>query len=217
MSGVVSGASHAVRRARATHDCSRTMMIVGRLQRLSPNTLAIWIVVATGIVLLAMGRVPICTCGSIKLWHGDVNSSENSQHITDWYTYSHILHGFLFYAFFWWLTPRWSMAQRFAAAIAVEAGWEIVENSPFIIDRYRAATISLNYYGDSVLNSMSDIGALALGFGLAGMLPVAATVALGLAFEPGTAYMIRDNLTLNVLMLVHPLDAVKAWQSSGAG
>ena len=193
------------------------MMIVGRLQRLSPNTLAIWIVVATGIVLLAMGRVPICTCGSIKLWHGDVNSSENSQHITDWYTYSHILHGFLFYAFFWWLTPRWSMAQRFAAAIAVEAGWEIVENSPFIIDRYRAATISLNYYGDSVLNSMSDIGALALGFGLAGMLPVAATVALGLAFEAGTAYMIRDNLTLNVLMLVHPLDAVKVWQSSGGG
>lgn len=190
--------------------------LASRLQRVSPFTICIWIVVAAGVVLLAMGRVPVCSCGSIKLWHGVVNSSENSQHITDWYTFSHILHGFLFYALLWWLAPSWSVAQRLVAAVAIEAGWEILENSPLIIDRYRTATISLDYYGDSVVNSISDIAAMAAGFGLAALLPVPVTIALGLISEAGMAYVIRDNLALNVLMLVHPIDAVKAWQAAGA-
>ncbi|MBK9079381.1 MAG: DUF2585 domain-containing protein [Hyphomicrobium sp.] len=173
------------------------------------------IIVGTGATLYALGRLPMCACGTIKLWHGEVLSSENSQHITDWYTYSHILHGFLFYAAMWWLAPGWSFAQRLAAAVALEAGWEVLENTPLIIDRYRTATMSLDYYGDSIVNSLSDIAAMMAGFWLASVLPVAVTVALGLFFEVFTGYMIRDNLTLNVLMLIHPIDAVKAWQSAG--
>jgi Protein of unknown function (DUF2585) len=188
-----------------------------RFTRSNPLAIALLIVVATGIVLLVMGRVPVCTCGSIKFWHGVVKSSENSQHIADWYTFSHILHGYLFYALLWWLAPNWSIAQRLAAAVAIEAGWEILENSPLIIERYRAATISLDYYGDSILNSLSDIAAMVIGFALAAVLPVGVTVALAVVSEAGMAYVIRDNLALNVIMLIHPLDAVRAWQEAGGG
>jgi hypothetical protein len=171
------------------------------------------IIALTAAYLLWIGREPICKCGYIKLWHGEVVSSENSQHISDWYTPSHIIHGFLFFGLLWLVARKLAFGWRLGIATLVEAAWEIVENSDAVIERYRSVTISLDYYGDSVLNVVADIGAMILGFLLASRLPVWATVAVILVFETGTISLIRDGLALNVLMLLYPLDAVADWQA----
>ncbi len=180
--------------------------------------ITVLLLVLTAVILLAMGREPICKCGEIKFWTWDVNSSDSSQHIADWYTPSHIIHGMLFYGLFWWMGrlftggAGWPMGFRLVLSIIVEATWEILENSSWVINRYREATIALDYFGDSVLNSVFDIIWMIIGFWLAARLPVWLTVILILAMEIVVGAIIRDNLTLNVIMLLYPLDAIKEWQ-----
>ncbi len=178
---------------------------------------AVWLtgsamIIATAIILLAMGRIPICECGYIQLWTPAGDEAGSSQHIADWYTPSHIIHGLLFYWVLWLAFKKRSVGERALGAIFIEAVWEILENSPLIIDRYREATIAVGYTGDSVLNSVSDIIWMLAGLWFAWRMPVWASILLGIAFELAALLVIRDNLTLNVLMLVYPVEAIKVWQ-----
>ncbi|UVF18784.1 DUF2585 domain-containing protein [Microvirga terrae] len=180
--------------------------------------LALGLIACTAAILLLMGRTPICTCGTIELWHGTVKDSGNSQHLTDWYTPSHVIHGFLFYAGAWAIGLLRGKALPFGVAllcaIGLEAAWEIAENTDAVIERYRATTIALDYYGDSVVNSVSDILAMMAGFVLARIWPVWLTALVAAIMEAFVGFWIRDNLILNVIMLIHPMDAINRWQGA---
>lgn len=175
--------------------------------------IALGIVAALAALMFWMGRLPICKCGYIKLWHGGRGDSEISQHLTDWYTYSHVLHGLIFYCVLWYVfRGRLSVAARLVIATLIEGAWELFENTPFIINRYRTQTISRDYFGDTIINSVGDMLAMIVGFLLAARLPPWVTVFLLIATEVVLLYLIRDNLLLNTIMLIYPLEWIKQWQ-----
>ena len=171
------------------------------------------IVITAAAILLAIGRPPICTCGTIDLWVSSTTSAKTSQMLSDWYSPSHIVHGFLFFGFLWLLARRWPVERRFLVALLIEAAWEIAENTPLVINRYREATAALGYTGDSVLNSLSDMAMMGLGFFFARKLPLWAAISVVVVLELVPLYVIRDNLTLNVWMLLAPNDTIRAWQA----
>jgi hypothetical protein len=173
--------------------------------------------VLTAGIELWMGRSPLGPDGKFGLWEGDIWNSENSQRFADPYSFSHLVHGILFYALLWLAARRLPARYRLLIALVLEAGWEILENSPLIINRYREATIALGYTGDSVLNSLSDILMMTIGFLFAFRARPWVSVAAVIVMEVGCALWVRDNLTLNIIMLVHPIDAIKAWQMGGQG
>ncbi len=186
--------------------------------RISTRTcllIAAALVVAQALVLYAFGQPPICRCGYVKFWHGVVLSPENSQHLTDWYSFTHVIHGFLFYFLFSLVAPRAPVILRFMLAVGVEASWEILENSPLIIERYRRTALAQGYTGDSIINSVADTLTMSFGFLLARKLPVALTVGLAVASELIVGAVIHDNLTLNVIQLIHPFEAISRWQAGG--
>ena len=171
------------------------------------------IIVAQALVLFIFGQPAICECGYLKVWEGVVLSAGNSQHLSDWYTFSHIIHGFLFYLGLWYFFPRMSFAWRLALAVGIEAAWEIVENTPMVIAHYREQALAQGYTGDSILNSISDTLAMIGGFLMARKLPVWSIIAVALFLELYVGYEIRDNFTLNIINLLHHFEFIATWQS----
>ena len=167
------------------------------------------------LVLYLLGQPSICACGYVKFWENNVLSSGMSQHLFDWYTFSHIIHGFIFYGVLRLLFPRMSVLTRLLLAMGIEIGWEIAENTPFVINAYREQALAQGYTGDSILNSVMDTVSMLLGFFLAFRLPVSVTIFLAILFEVFVGYMIHDNLTLNVLNFIHQFDFIHDWQAGG--
>ena len=188
-----------------THDVTRAFWI---------TFLAIVAILALqALVLHTEGHSLISASGHVMLWAGDVKSPENSQQLSDWYTFSHIIHGFVFYLFLWLVFPRMPLAQRLIIAVAIESGWEMLENTTWLINHYREQTLAQGYFGDTIINSLSDSLAAISGFLLASRVPAFATVATAIALEVFVAYEIRDNLTLNILNFIHHFDFIARWQS----
>ncbi len=177
--------------------------------------MVIGLVAITALVEFYMGRSIWGPDGKFGWWDGNIWGSENSQRVADAYSFSHILHGIIFYALLSLFAKKIPVRHRFLLAVFLEAGWEILENSPIIINRYREVTISLGYVGDSILNSISDILFMSLGFLLASKAKIWVAVAVVLLIEIGCLLWIRDNLTLNIIMLIYPIESIKIWQSAG--
>lgn len=177
-----------------------------------PSIVIALMLIATGLLLHQQGRLWICQCGTVKLWVGNIWSADNSQHLFDPYTFTHVLHGFIFCGVLALAVPRLSFAWRLSLATVIEAAWEVFENSAFIIDRYRTVTLALGYTGDTVVNSLTDILACIIGALLARRLGVWKSAALFIATELALALWIRDGLLLNLLMLVYPIPSIRTWQ-----
>lgn len=171
-------------------------------------------ILALGLILYFMGQPVICECGYVKFWHGDPVSNQNSQHLTDWYTLSHIIHGVLFFWVINWLAPDWPVGLKLLVAVIPEVAWEIIENTDMVIEYYRQNTVSVEYAGDSVVNSVMDVVSMVVGFGLALWLPWPVVLVALLLMEGAALIFIRDNLLLNIIMFVYPFDFISEWQSA---
>jgi hypothetical protein len=171
------------------------------------------LVVVLAIVLLrSQGRLWLCACGQVYLWAGDIWSSDNSQHLFDPYSFTHVLHGIMFFWLLALIAPRLALTWRLFIAISLESAWEVVENSAFVIDRYRATTAALGYNGDTIINSTADIMLCAVGFIIANYLGFWRTLLFFIIVEIILVIWIRDSLILNILMLIFPIEAIKDWQ-----
>lgn len=186
------------------------------MQNRSPNLALILgaIAVIMTITLFLMGRVWWCQVGDLLPWSFNVNSSHNSQHLFDPYALSHFQHGIGGFLLFGLLAKWLSETTRISIIAVLEAIWEVAENTPMIINRYREATISLDYYGDSILNSMSDYGVCLLGIWLARKIPWKIALLLFVILEITSILWIKDSLFLNIIMLIAPQDAIREWQAS---
>jgi len=170
------------------------------------------ILLVTMFRLQQQGRLWICDCGRVYLWVGDIWSSDNSQHIFDPYSFSHVLHGVMSWAILMWLLPRLSLSWQLVITTFVEASWEVAENSAMIINRYRESTLALGYNGDTILNSIADIFCCIVGFAIALRLGYRRSLALFIVTELVMILWIKDSFLLNVLMLIYPIQAIKMWQ-----
>lgn len=184
------------------------------------NRISLYVLIAGGFVslqalaIVAMGHPPICKCGYITFWYGNPSGPETSQQVIDWYTFTHIIHGFGLYLLLWLVAPRMPFGVRLVLAIGIEAGWEVIENTPFIIDRYRQSALARGYFGDSAINSVFDTLATTLGFVLARISPVWLSVGMVVGTELFLGYMIHDNLILNIIQLIYPTEAISDWQAA---
>jgi len=185
------------------------------MKRVLPWFAIVVVLIGTALVLRNQGRLWLCSCNYLLLWSGDPWSSDNSQHLLDPYSFTHLLHGFLLCGLLGLIVPRLSAVWQLWVALSVEAAWEVIENSEFVIRRYREQTAALGYHGDTIVNSLGDILVCGLGFVVARRLGFRRTFALFVLTEVALALWIRDNLTLNIVMLIHPIDAVKEWQAAG--
>jgi hypothetical protein len=184
-----------------------------KLREIWPWLAIITVLAVTTYQLRSQGRLWWCSCGRLLVWAGDIWSSHNSQHLFDPYSFTHVLHGFVFCWLLAWAVPQLSTVWRLCLAVSIEALWEVVENSDFIIRRYREGTAALGYQGDTVVNSLGDILTCGLGFILARHLGFRRSLTLFVAMEVVLLISIRDGLILNVVMLIYPVDAIKAWQT----
>ncbi len=192
------------------------LKVLRRLPLWACVALSLAIVAVAALILLAMGREPYYQSGPILLWYGDAWGPQNSQQFTDPYTFTHVTHGILLYGLLRFVAPRLPVRGRGVLAVMAESGWEVLENTAMVINRYRGATMALGYYGDTVLNSVGDIFACVIGFLLASCLPTRVTLSVAIALELILTVTIRDSLALNIVMLIYPIDSVKAWQLHAA-
>ena len=167
-----------------------------------------------GVTLFQWGQPLICTCGYVQFWVGSVFSSGNSQHIADWYTLSHVVHGLLIVLLGRILFPTWSSQSLLVIAVVTGVAWEIIEHTDWVLNRFRAATLYQGYFGDSVLNAVFDYLWMLAGFFLARSISTAAIVGLILCLELTAAIIARDCLTLTTLMVIYPLESVEEWQQA---